>query len=213
MKSNSSICGSIEQLGLLLKKSAYKNLDEELIMNKVSSFLVWHSICKLTTKQLPMKKFIGIGLISLLSIAFFGCGTSKIKAQREHPFKVLEANYVNWVSQQPDITGITVNIIIDNPEIQLDSIYFRNNSAALKHVKSFENLVFTGSFKTSITPHDYILHSNPKQEFGNKPPVVVSKTPFKLTDNEAVVSYFYKNKINYYKISAMKEIGIKGNRQ
>jgi len=155
-----------------------------------------------------MKKFIGIGLISLLSITFFGCGTSKIKAQTEleHPFKVLEANYV---SEQPDTTGITVNIIIDNPEIQLDSVYFRNNSAPLKHMESFENLVFTGSFKTSTTPHDYILDSDPKQEFGNKPPVMVSKTPFELTDNEAVVSYFYKNKINYYKISRVKEMEIK----
>lgn len=152
-----------------------------------------------------MKFFLGIGLISLLSIAFFGCGTSKIKAQTEHPFKVLEANYANWVSEQPDITGITVKIIIDNPEIQLDSVYFRNNSAALKHVESIENLVFTGSFKTSTTPHDYILHSDPKQEFGNKPLVMVSKIPFELTGNEAVVSYFYKDKINYYKISEVKE--------
>jgi len=177
----------------------------------VSSFLVWHSICKLTTKQLPMKKFIGIGIISLLSIAFFGCGTSKIKAQteNEHPFKVLEANYANWVSEQPDITEITVNIIIDNPKIQLDSVYFRNSSAPLKHMESFENLVFTGSFKTSTTPHDYILDSDPKQEFGNKPPVMVSKIPFELTDDEAVVSYFYKNKINYYKILAVKEMEIK----
>ena len=156
-----------------------------------------------------MKKFIGIGLISLLSIAFFGCGASKIKAQTEHPFKVLEANYVNGVSERPDITEITVKIIIDNPEIQLDSVYFRNNSAALKQVETIENLVFTGSFKTTTTPHDYISQSDPKQEFGNKPPVMVSKIPFELTDDEAVVSYFYKNKINYYKILAVKEMEIK----
>lgn len=151
-----------------------------------------------------MNKYISIGLISLLGIAFFGCGTSKIKAQ-EHPFKVLEATYANFIGKQLDSTGITVKITTDNSEIQLDSIYFRNNSASLKRMDSIKNSIFTGSFITSKTPHDYILDSDPKEEFGNKPPVKISNSPFKLTDNEAVVSYFYKCKIHYYKILEMKE--------
>jgi hypothetical protein len=156
-----------------------------------------------------MKKFINIGLIILISIAFFGCGTSKIKAQNEHPFKVVEATYTNFVSEQPDSVVTTLKITTNNPEIQLDSMYFRNHSVPLKRIESDENSVFVGSFTTSNMPHDYILHSDPKQEFGNKPPVIVSELPFKLTDNEAVASYFYKDKINYYKISAVKEIALK----
>ncbi|MHB1146109.1 MAG: hypothetical protein ACYC01_00785 [Lutibacter sp.] len=152
-----------------------------------------------------MKKFIGIGFITLLSLAFFGCGASKVKAQNEHPFKVLNATYTNWIGDQPDSTVTTLKIIINNPEIQLDSVYFRNHSFAIKRVDSIENPLFIGSFTTSKTPHDYILHSDPKQEFGNKPPVTVSKTPFELANNEAVVSYFYKDKINYYKILEVKE--------
>jgi hypothetical protein len=150
-----------------------------------------------------MKKFIGIGFITLVSIAFFGCGASK--AQNDHPFKVLEATYANTVGEQPDLVVTTLKITLNNKEIQLDSIYFRNNKAPLKRVDNDENSVFSGSFTTSKTPHDYILDSDPKLEFGNKPPVTVSKLPFEIKENEAIVSYFYKDKFNYYKILEVKE--------
>lgn len=152
-----------------------------------------------------MKKIIGIGVIALLSITIFGCCASKVKAQNEHPFKVLEATYANSVGEQPDMIETTLKIITNNPEIQLDSVYFRNHKAPLKRVESTENSLFTGSFTTSTTPRDYILDSDPKQEFGNKPPATVSELPFEIKDNEAVISYFYKDKINYYKILEVKE--------
>ncbi|MBE0423430.1 MAG: hypothetical protein IBX66_05780 [Lutibacter sp.] len=150
-----------------------------------------------------MKKFIGIGIITLLNITFFGCGASK--AQNSHPFKVLEATYAIAVGEQPDLMVTTLKITTNNKEIQLDSVYFRNHKAPLKLVESDENSVFIGSFIFSTIPHDYILHSDPKQEFGNKPPVKVLKLPFELSDTEAVVSYFYKDKNNYYKILGVKE--------
>lgn len=152
-----------------------------------------------------MNKYIGIGLVTLLSFAFFGCGASKVKAQTKPPFKVLEATYANSVGEQPNLVVTTLKFIINNPEIQLDSVYFRSNGAPLKRVESNVNTVFTGSFITSKTPHDYILDSDPKEEFGNKPLAKISKIPFELKDNEAIVCYFYKCKIHYYKILEMKE--------
>lgn len=150
-----------------------------------------------------MKKILGIGFITLLSFTFFGCCVSK--AQNNHPFKVLEATYAKTVSDQPDSVVTTLKIIINNPEIQLESVYFRNHKAPLKRVESTENSLFSGSFTTSTIPHDYILDSDPKQEFGNKPSVTVSKLPIEIKENEAVVSYFYKDNINYYKILEVKE--------
>ncbi len=152
-----------------------------------------------------MKKFINIAVVILIGIVFLACGTSKTEAQIEHPFKVVEATYNNLIVEQPDLIVTTIKLITNNPEIQLDSVYFRNNATLLKREVSTEYSVFNGSFTTSNTPQDYILDSDPKQEFGNKPPVTVSKLPFKLTDNEAVVSYFYKDKRHYYKISEVKE--------
>ncbi|MFZ2282717.1 MAG: hypothetical protein WAV86_02485 [Lutibacter sp.] len=153
-----------------------------------------------------MKKFIGTGFLILLSFAFFGCGASKVKEQNEAPFKVLEATYTNSVGGQTDLIRTTIRITIKNKDIQLDSVYFRNNSASLKRVYNIENSLFIGSFITSKTPHDLILHADPKEEFGNKPPVTISKLPFEIKENEAVVSYFYKDKINFYKILEVKEI-------
>jgi hypothetical protein len=153
-----------------------------------------------------MKKIIGVGFIILLSISFFGCGASKVKAQNEHPFKVLEATYTSSVGEQPDLVVTTIKITTNNPEIQLDSVYFRNHVVQLVREKSSENSVFTGSFTTSNLPHDYILHGDPKQEFGNKPPIESSKMPFELCKNEAIVSYFYKDKTHYHKISGVKEM-------
>lgn len=156
-----------------------------------------------------MKKYIHIALITLVGLAFLGCGTSKVNGQAEPPFKVVEATFANLVNSELGIKETIVIIKIDNSNMKLDSLYFRNNKMSLvKDFSSSEN-IFLGSFTTSITPHDYILESDPKQEFGNKPPVMVSKIPFELTDDEAVVSYFYKNKINYYKILAVKEMEIK----
>lgn len=152
-----------------------------------------------------MKKFIGSGLLILLSFAFFGCGASKVKAQNEAPFKVLDATYAISVGEQPDLLETTLRITINNKDIQLDSVYFRNQKAPLKRVDSVENPLFIGGFTTSKTPHDLILHADPKEEFGNKPPVTVSKLPFEIKENEAVVSYFFKDKINYYKILEVKE--------
>lgn len=150
-----------------------------------------------------MKKFIGIGFITLLSITFFGCGVSK--AQNEHPFKVLDATYANSVAGQTDLIVTTLKITTNNKEIQLDSVYFRNQKAPLKRLEIAESSIFIGSFTTSTAPHDYILDSDPKQEFGNKPPKAVSKLPFEIKENEAVVSYVYKGNINYYRILEVKE--------
>lgn len=152
-----------------------------------------------------MKNFIGLGFITLLSITFFGCGVSKVKSQAQYPFKVLKATYANAVGEQPDLIVTTLKITVNNNEIQLDSVFFRSYKAPLQRVDNAENSIFAGSFTTSTTPHDYILSSDPKKEFGNKPPLKVSKLPFELKENEAVVSYVYKDKVKYYIISEVKQ--------
>ena len=156
-----------------------------------------------------MKKYIHVALIALVGLVLFGCGTSKSNGQNEPPFKILEATFVNLANNELGIKETFTIIKIDNPNIHLDSLYFRNNKMSLTKDLSAPENIFLGSFTSSIAPHDYILHRDAKEEFGNEPPVVTSKIPYQLTDDEAVVSYFYKDKINYYKISEMKEIQIK----
>lgn len=156
-----------------------------------------------------MKKYIHLVLITLVGLLLFGCGTSKVNGQTEPPFKVLESTFVNLVNNELGIKETFSIIKIDNPNIHLDSLYFRNSKISLTKDLSAPENIFLGSFTSSTKLHDYILHQDAKEEFGNKPPVATLKIPYELTDDEAVVSYFYKDKINYYKISEMKEIQIK----
>ncbi|MGV8945175.1 MAG: hypothetical protein ACOH1N_01985 [Lutibacter sp.] len=156
-----------------------------------------------------MKKYIHIALIALVGLVLFGCGTCKLNKQTEPPFKVVEATFVNLVNNELGIKETITIIKIDNPNIHLDSLYFRNNKMALTKDLSVPENIFLGSFTSSTALHDYTLHQDAKEEFGNKPPVTTSKIPYELTDDEAVVTYLYKDKINYFKISGMKEIQIK----
>ena len=69
--------------------------------------------------------FFGVATLVLVS-----CNTSKTIAQitpsNTHPFKVTNATYNTWVGGQPGVKGLLINILIDNLEIKLDTVYFRN---------------------------------------------------------------------------------------
>ncbi|REE83709.1 hypothetical protein BX611_1004 [Lutibacter oceani] len=157
-----------------------------------------------------MNKLVYTIVFGLLFLAFSCCSSSKIKAdnkfQNNPPFKIVKAVYKNWVGGQPGVKGYLVQFEIDNPEIVLDTVYFRNMKTKLKKDFTSENNTYVGTF---ILPHiikDYILHKDPKKEFGNEPPIVSENIPFVLNDNEAVISYIFNNKTAYYKVSNIIEI-------
>lgn len=123
----------------------------------------------------------------------------------EHPFKVVRATYNNWVGGQPGSKGIHVKIIIDNPSVQLDSIYFRHQKIALSKEEITGKELFIGNYNTPYVKKDMRLSSNPMDEYGNEPPPVISnKKLFDLKDEGAVVNYRYKGKVHYLKIEKLK---------
>jgi hypothetical protein len=155
-----------------------------------------------------MKKFAQIFAIILLPLSLTFCGSTKkmtnVKLQDKPPFEIITATFNTWVGGKPNSKGYSVYVSINNPEIQLDSIYFRNLKSVfnLETVKSKK--VFVSSF---VIPkqHDYNLDIDPKKEFGNKPPEVSIKFPFKLKENQAAVSYLFNNKTHYFIIENIKE--------
>jgi len=142
--------------------------------------------------------------IILLSFSF--CSSTKEIAKENHPFKVTNATYNTWVGGQPGVRGIKVVITTDNQDIQLDTVFFRNNKAPLKRDISTELPTFVGVFTLPNTEKDFILHENPLNEYGNTPINKSLNIPFSLDKNEAVVSYLLDNKTYYYKIEELKEI-------
>ena len=150
-----------------------------------------------------MKKLIYILALGIFPLAFSCCGSNKINSEKElqekPPFKIIEATYHSWVGGQPGIKGIRVHLVIDNSQLELDTVYFRNMKVKLKRdINSPKNL-YVGTFVLE-KKKEFRLDIDPKKEYGNEAPDVTLKIPFKLESNEAVVSYLFHDKREFYKI-------------
>ena len=155
-----------------------------------------------------MKKLATIISILVFSIIFSQCSASKINetSQNNPPFKVINAVYSTWAGEQPDVKGINIKITIDNPEIQLDTVFFRNMKTTLIQEVNTNPPIFVGSFMFPTIKNDYILHENPVKEYGNTPPNISINIPFELKKNEAVISYLFNGNTHYYKIENLIEV-------
>lgn len=132
------------------------------------------------------------GTVFILSL--ISCHTTKMI--KNPPFKVEKAIYEDTGNLKYRIT-----IKTSNPQIVLDSVYFKNSKAKL----SFKEGYFTAFItKPSLLKKNLILHNDPKKEFGNTPSAN-KKIPFDLKREEAVISYSFKDKTYYYK-TKIKEI-------
>lgn len=157
-----------------------------------------------------MNKLGRILVLSIVLISVSFCcstkNTSKEITQMDHPFKVMKATSSTWVGGQPGVKGKKINISINNSEIQLDSVYFRNMKSDLKPELNSSPSKFVGVFSYTNTKTDYVLHENSEKEFGNKPPKASLKIPFNLKDTEAVISYTLNGKVYYYKVEEVLEV-------
>ncbi|SNR52939.1 hypothetical protein [Lutibacter flavus] len=155
-----------------------------------------------------MKKLIYVLALGIFPLAFSCYGSNKINGEKElqtkPPFKIIEATYHSWVGGQPDVKGIKVNLVIDNTQIALDTIFFRNMKVKLKKDKSSSKNLYVGTFILE-KKKEFRLDIDPKKEYGNEAPDVSVKIPFQLKKNEAVVSYSYKNKRVFYKVENIIE--------
>jgi len=152
-------------------------------------------------------RIVVLGII-LMSVSFC-CSTknaSKEITKMDHPFKVMKATSSTWVGGQPGVKGKKINISINNSEIQLDSVYFRNMKSDLKPELNSSPPKFVGVFTYPNSKTDYILHENTAEEFGNKPPKTNLNIPFDLKETEAVISYTLNGKVYYYKVEEVLEV-------
>jgi hypothetical protein len=154
-----------------------------------------------------MNKLVSLAGAIVVSILFSCCNTTKgitnYNLQGNPPFKVVNSSYQEWVSGQSDVRGAKVYIKTNTSKIQLDSIYFRNMKAALEFDDVSQEYI--GHFTFPNTKTDIIIHSDSTQEYGNQVPDISQKIPFKLANNEAVLSYIYKNEKYFYKISNLQK--------
>jgi len=139
-----------------------------------------------------------LGLILLLS-GCCGARTEKglYSITQNTPFTIEDIYSQNWVAGvKGGGSGTSIYITIKNiePGTIINEIYFRNK--IVKVEKSTQN-VFIGYFNTKNN-RDVIMDSNAVKEAENSPP---KRFPFKLAENEAVLSYIFKGKEYFCKVS------------
>ncbi|WP_204344437.1 hypothetical protein [Psychroserpens algicola] len=151
-----------------------------------------------------LKQITSLLLILTLMASFSHCSSAQ-KLQEKSPVQFGEVYCESWsAGVKGGGSGLTIFIPVSDTSIQLDSVYFRGKGSKLETYP--DKPLYIGRFKTEINqPTDLILSSDAKEEYVNKMPEKKENIPFKLNDNECVVSYKKGEKIEYYKISNVVE--------
>ena len=159
--------------------------------------------------KISIKKYnfltLFISAIILLSISA-SCGTCKMEKEsfvltQNTPFTVKSSYCQNYVSGiKEGGSGLDIYAIIDDISegVTLKEFYFRGKSV---DVKTSKDLIFKGYYKND-TNKGVVMDNNLLIEAANTPPKI---SPFKLENNEAVLSYDYNNKVYYHKILNIEE--------
>ena len=154
----------------------------------------------------PFRNIIALCTVSLVLFSFSNCGSnqaSSYKLTQDPPFTIADVFYQDWVAGVQDGgSGTNVHITFKDftKDVRIDSIYFRNKTAKAKNTPQAKEH-YIGYFKDK-TNRDIVMDSDPKKEATNTPP---EPFPFKLADNEAVVSYVQKGNTAYFKITDIRK--------
>ena len=146
-----------------------------------------------------------IGMLLLLFIQCVGSKKVSYEFQTKVPFQILKAEYKDWIGGVEGVRGTVIEILINDQDIGIDTLYFRNNKI-IPNVKKLNktDLLITGSIINKSKPM-LILHKDSSKEFGNEAPTINKSVPFDLMKNQVVLRYTHKNKIEYVKIELKKE--------
>lgn len=139
--------------------------------------------------------------------SFSQCAGSK-KLQEEAPVAIEEIYFYKWVAGiQGGGSGINFYVVLKEPKIALDSVFFRGQVAKLEaDVENNEH--YSASFNTSDNQlNEMVMHKDPSKEYGNSLPKqeATSTFPFELGAYECVLSYKQDNTTKYFKIEKVVE--------
>lgn len=151
--------------------------------------------------------FLFLSLL-FLSLGIESCGSGKftnnqIKFEKNPPFTVGTVYFQKWVSGLKDgNSGLEVHLVFTaiNPKTTITDIYFRNE--VLKPQNLLNNQNEYVAHLSNDNKKDIIMDIDSVKEAANTPS---QKFPFDLKENEAVVSYFFEDRINYFKLSNVQE--------
>ena len=152
-------------------------------------------------------KLVSALISAIIFLSVFNCKPAQeplLQFQSTPPLEISAPYYNTWVAGvEGGGSGVTVFLpLIENGNIVIDSLHFRGEKSA---VETRDKLII-GRFNSSVNqPKDIIMSSNPQDEYKNKSVLLRDTTPFKLAQNECVISYEVNGKRLYYKISNLKK--------
>ena len=134
--------------------------------------------------------------ILVILISFTQC--KSIKFENNVPFIISTATY------STQLGGEKINTVIaytSSSIIKFERIYFRSRITNLETKDSDVGKVIVGYFINTYKK-DFIMDSNSTNELNNPIPHITD-FPFKLKENEAVISYRDKQKTKFYKLNLL----------
>ncbi len=146
-----------------------------------------------------MKPLLYIFLVFGLTM----CKSAQI--ENNTPFTINGASYNYWVGGQPGVSGIKIIINYQtNEEVSFDKIYFQKKEGTVELYEKEGKTFVIGRINTGKKRRVIVMDIDPKQEANNQPPTI-TKIPYDLEENEAMLVYTYKGKKRSYKITGIQK--------
>ena len=152
-----------------------------------------------------MKSF-NIYLFSfVISVMLLGCKSQSLETSA--PFEIIEKDYFYWVGGQKGTQGTTVTFKgkTTSSNISFSKVYFQNHEYNVSPEFNSYGFTIQGNF-TKFRERENVMHKDPAEEYGNKPPVQEKKIPFDLEDDEAILQYSVNGLEGYHKITGIKQL-------
>lgn len=91
---------------------------------------------------------------------------------------------------------------IQTNRVSLDGVYFRGRKAELQTDAERPGVYYAIFDKGKA---DYVMHSDPREEYGNKMHESVEKIPFDLENDEAVIVFSEDEQEKFYKLRGIQD--------
>jgi len=152
-----------------------------------------------------IKYIISVTLLSFVLVGFSQCSSTK-KIQKNTPIVLGQVYCQEWIAGvKGGGSGLNIFIPTDDISIILDSVYFRGKATKLEAQKQ-KGIIYIGRFISDLNQKkDMIMSNEPNAEFGNEMLKISQISPFKLNDNECVISYKDGKTTKYFKVDNVVE--------
>lgn len=132
------------------------------------------------------------------------CASSQ-QIDKTAPIQIKDAYFQKWISGiEGGGSGFMVYIEVkEKTDVQLEYAYFKGKKIKLGHKAN--KLVYIGRYSVVSKRPELIMSDNPKEEFKNQLPAVEEKIPFKLKENECMISYIKNGRKRFFKLQNITE--------